>query len=299
MTNDAGYLGNSRLKKVGVELSYTEEQIAEIIKCTQDPVYFIKNYVKIVNVDKGLVPFDMWPFQEDMVREFHANRFCISKMPRQVGKTTTTVGFMLWSVLFQEDYVVGILANKGPLAREILSRLQKAYEYLPIWLQQGIVVWNKGNIELENGSKIFAYATSASGVRGGSYNLIFLDEFAFVPHNMATDFFQSTYPVISSGQTSKVIIVSTPNGLNLFYKMWTDAVEGRSTYKPIEVHWSMVPGRDQKWKEETIRNTSEEQFRVEFECVDGDTMVEIYDKKTEEEYRVRIKDLYEMLSLNL
>jgi hypothetical protein len=260
-----GYLGNQRLKKVGVELSYTEEQVAEIIKCTEDPVHFIKNYVKIVNVDRGLVPFEMWPFQEDMVRSFHENRFSIAKMPRQVGKTTSAVGYMLWCVLFNPDYTIGILANKGSLAREILDRLTKAYEYLPIWLQQGIVVWNKGNIELENGSKIFAYATSADGVRGGSYNLIFLDEFAFVPHNMAQDFFQSTYPVISSGQTTKVIIVSTPNGLNLFYKMWTDAIEGRSTYKPVEVHWSMVPGRDQAWKEETIRNTSEEQFRVEFE----------------------------------
>jgi len=265
MENTDGYLGNQRLKKVGVELSYTEEQVAEIIKCTEDPVHFIKNYVKIVNVDHGLVPFDMWPFQEKMVKTFHENRFCIAKMPRQVGKTTTTVGYMLWSVLFNPDYTVGILANKGSLAREILDRLTKAYEYLPLWLQQGVVVWNKGNIELENGSKIFAYATSAAGVRGGSYNLIFLDEFAFVPHNMAQDFFQSTYPVISSGQTTKVIIVSTPNGLNQFYKMWTDAIEGRSTYKPLEVHWSMVPGRDEKWKEETIRNTSEEQFRVEFE----------------------------------
>jgi hypothetical protein len=186
-------------------------------------------------------------------------------MPRQVGKTTTTVGYMLWSVLFQDDYTIAILANKGALAQEIMSRLQKAYEYLPLWLQQGIIVWNKRNIELENGSKVFAYATSAAGVRGGSYNLIFLDEFAFVPKNMADDFFTSTYPVISSGKTTKVIIVSTPFGLNHFYKMWVDAIEKRSTYKPIEVHWSMVPGRDEKWKEETIRNTSEEQFRQEFE----------------------------------
>jgi hypothetical protein len=260
-----GYLGNDRLKRVGVEISYDEEQIKEILKCSEDPVYFIKNYVKIVNVDKGLVPFDMWPFQENMVQEFHANRFCIAKMPRQVGKTTTTVGFMLWSVLFQDEYNIAILANKGSLARDILAKIQKAYEYLPLWLQQGIITWNKGNIELENGSKIFAYATSAAGVRGGSYNLIFLDEFAFVPKNMADDFFTSTYPVISSGKTTKVIIVSTPYGLNHFYKMWVDAIEGRSTYKPLEVHWSMVPGRDQAWKDETIRNTSEEQFRQEFE----------------------------------
>jgi hypothetical protein len=262
---EGGYLGNERLKKIGVEIPYTEEQAVEIAKCIEDPVYFIKTYVKIVNVDKGLVPFDMWSFQEDMVKSFHENRFSICKMPRQIGKTTTTVGYMLWCVLFNDEYNIAILANKGSLAQEILSRLQKAYEYLPIWLQQGIIVWNKRNIELENGSKIFAYATSASGVRGGSYNLIFLDEFAFVQHNMAQDFFQSTYPVISSGSTTKVIIVSTPNGLNLFYKMWTDSTEKRSSYVPLEVHWSMVPGRDEKWKEETIRNTSEEQFRQEFE----------------------------------
>ena len=200
-----------------------------------------------------------------MVRDFHANRFSICKMPRQVGKTTTTVGYMLWCALFQEEFNIAILANKGQLAQEILSRIQKAYEYLPIWLQQGIITWNKRNIELENGSKIYAYATSAAGVRGGTYNLIFLDEFAFVPKNMADEFFTSTYPVISSGKTSKVIIVSTPCGLNHFYKMWVDATEKRSLYKPIEVHWSMVPGRDDKWKEETIRNTSEEQFRQEFE----------------------------------
>jgi hypothetical protein len=263
---DANYLGNSRLKKAGVELSYTEEQLLEISRCIDDPVYFIKNYVKIVNVDRGLIPFEMWPFQEEMIKTFHDNRFSIAKMPRQVGKTTTSAGYMLWCVLFQENFSIAILANKGNLAQDILSRIQYSYEYLPIWLQQGIVVWNKRSLELENGSKIAAYATSASGVRGGTYNLIFLDEFAFVPQNMANDFFTSTYPVISSGKTTKVIIVSTPYGLNHFYKMWIDAVEGRSTYKTLEVHWSMVPGRDAQWQEETIRNTSEEQFRQEFEC---------------------------------
>lgn len=265
MAEDRGYLGNQNLKRVGEEIVYTEEQAQELIKCMNDPVYFIKNYIKIVNVDKGLVPFSMWPFQEDMVNTFHNNRFSIAKMPRQVGKTTTAAGYMLWSVLFQEDYSIAILANKGSLAREILDRIKYAYEYLPKWLQQGIIQWNRGNIELENKSKIYAYATSASGVRGGSFNLIFLDEFAFVQHNMAQEFFTATYPVISSGKTTKVIIVSTPNGLNLFYKMWTDAIEKRSTYKPIEIHWSMVPGRDQAWKDETVRNTSEEQFRQEFE----------------------------------
>ena len=263
--SDIGYLGNPKLKRTGIELQYTEQQLIEIAKCIDDPVYFIKTYVKIVNVDRGLVNFEMWPFQEEMVNTFHNNRFSICKMPRQVGKTTTAAGYMLWCVLFQENFSIAILANKGNLAQEILSRIQYAFEYLPLWLQQGIVVWNKRNIELENGSKIAAFATSNSGVRGGTYNLIFLDEFAFVPQNMANDFFTSTYPVISSGKTTKVIIVSTPYGLNHFYKMWIDASEGRSLYKPVEVHWSMVPGRDEKWREETIRNTSEEQFRQEFE----------------------------------
>ena len=266
MTNiQGGYLGNPNLKKPGVKIEYSQEQFIEITKCIRDPIYFIKKYVKIVNVDRGLVPFDMWPFQEDMVEGFHINRFSICKMPRQVGKTTTVAGFMLWSVLFSEDYKIAILANKGDLARDILGRIKYAYEFLPLWLQQGILEWNKGNIVLENGSEISAYATSSSGVRGGSYNLIFLDEFAFVPQNMAVEFFTATYPVISSGKTTKVIIVSTPNGLNQFYKMWTDATEKRSLYVPFEVHWSMVPGRDEKWREETIRNTSEEQFRQEFE----------------------------------
>jgi hypothetical protein len=263
---DSSYLGNPKLKKVGVEIHYTEEQLIEIAKCIDDPIYFIRTYVKIVNVDKGLINFEMWPFQESMVKDFHENRFSICKMPRQVGKTTTAAGYMLWCVLFQKNFSIAILANKGDLAQEILSRIQYAYEYLPIWLQQGIVLWNKRRIELENGSKIASFATSNSGVRGGTYNLIFLDEFAFVPQNMANDFFTSTYPVITSGQTTKVIIVSTPKGLNLFYKMWMDAVESRSLYKAIEVHWSMVPGRDEKWREETIRNTSEEQFSQEFEC---------------------------------
>ena len=262
---DNGYLGNAHLKRAGTNLEYTQEQAIEIAKCISDPIYFIKTYVKIVNVDHGLVPFQMWPFQETMVRTFHEERFSICKMPRQVGKTTTAAGYMLWCVLFQENFSIAILANKGALAQEILSRIQYAYEYLPVWLQHGIVTWNKRSLELENGSKIAAYATSASGVRGGSYNLIFLDEFAFVPQNMANEFFTSTYPVISSGQTTKVIIVSTPNGLNHFYKMWVDAEEGRSDYKPVEVHWSMVPGRDEAWRLQTIRNTSEEQFRQEFE----------------------------------
>ena len=259
------YLGNPNLKKANVPVDFTQEQVQEYIKCGDDPVYFIKNYIKIVTVDEGLVDFELWDFQEEMINKFNSDRFVICKMPRQTGKSTTIIAYLLHYVLFNEDVKVAILANKGVTARELLSRLQLAYEHLPLWLQQGVVEWNKGNIELENGSKIMASATSSSAIRGGTFNIIFLDEFAFVPENIADEFFRAVYPTISSGNTTKVFIVSTPNGMNMFYKMWVDSTEGRSDYTPIDVHWSQVPGRDAEWKEQTIRNTSEDQFRVEFE----------------------------------
>lgn len=260
------YLGNPRLKNAGVVHQYTKEELEEYIKCAQDIEYFARNYVKIVNVDRGLMNFDMWDFQAKMLHTFKDNRFAICKLPRQVGKSTTSVTYILWLILFTDQQNVAILANKGALARDLLAKIQLAYEHLPMWLQQGVLTWNKGNIELENGSKVIAAATSSSAIRGGSFNLIFLDEFAFVPRNLADEFFSSVYPTISSGSTTKIIIVSTPNGMNHFFKMWTDAQEGHSDYVPIEIHWSDVPGRDDKWKEQTIRNTSEDQFRQEFEC---------------------------------
>lgn len=260
------YLGNPNLKAKSVSVSFTKEEVREYVKCSKNPVYFAKNYVKIINVDKGLVPFKLYKFQKEMVETFNKNRFSICKLPRQSGKSTTVTAYILWLILFKDSQNIAILANKGSLARDLLGKIQFAYEYLPSWLQQGIVVWNKGNIELENSSKVVAAATSSSAIRGGSYNLIFLDEFAFVGNNLAEEFFSSVYPTISSGQTSKVIIVSTPNGMNHFYKMWTDAEEKNSKYVPIEVHWDQIPGRNQKWREETIANTSEEQFRQEFEC---------------------------------
>lgn len=260
------YLGNQNLKRSNVKHSWTPDQITEFLKCARDPEYFIETYIKIVNVDRGLINFELYEYQKDMVQLAVKERFVICKMPRQCGKTTALVGIMLWYVLFHDVYSVAILAHKQSQAREILSRIQLAYEYLPKWIQQGIVEWNKGNIELENGSKILASATSASAVRGGSFNLVYLDEFAFVENNMQEAFFASVYPTISSGTTTKVLITSTPNGLNMFYKIWTDSEEGKNEYKRIDVHWSQVPGRDEKWRIETIRNTSEEQFRVEFEC---------------------------------
>ena len=270
MNKSQKYLGNSNLKAAGVNVNFSEKQIEEYVRCSQDPLYFIKHYVKIVSLDKGLVPFEPYEFQEEMIEAVHTNRFVICKMPRQSGKSTTMVSFLLHYILFNQNMSVAILANKLATARELLGRLKLAYEYLHIWLQQGVVEWNKGSIVLENGSKVLAAATSSSAVRGGSFNCIMLDEFAYVPQNVAEEFFSSVYPTITSGKETKVIIVSTPKGLNMFYRIWVNAnkrpgEEGKNEYYPIEVHWSDVPGRDDEWKKQTISNTSLEQFRTEFE----------------------------------
>ena len=264
--SDFTYLGNPNLKKANVQQEWTKEELLEYSRCMEDPLYFIQNYVKIISLDEGLIPFTMYPFQKEMVGTFHNNRFTICKLPRQSGKSTTMISYLLHYALFNPSVNIAILANKAATARDLLGRLQLAYEHLPKWLQQGVMSWNKGSLELENGSKILASSTSASAVRGGSYNIIFLDEFAYVPSNVAEQFFSSVYPTISSGKTTKVMIVSTPHGMNMFYKLWTDAEEKRNSYVPIEVHWSEVPGRDDKWKKETIANTSQSQFNTEFEC---------------------------------
>jgi hypothetical protein len=260
------YLGNPNLKKANVSQGFTPEQVQEYIKCSKDPAYFVTHYIKIVSLDEGVIPFNMYDFQVDMVRKFHEHRFNIAKLPRQSGKSTVVTAYLLWYVLFNANVNVAILANKAATAREMLGRLQLSYENLPKWMQQGILGWNRGSLELENGSKILAASTSASAVRGMSFNVIFLDEFAFIPNHIADQFFSSVYPTISSGKSTKVIIISTPHGMNMFYKLWHDAERGKNEYVTTEVHWSEVPGRDARWKEQTIKNTSEEQFRVEFEC---------------------------------
>jgi len=264
--SDKVYLGNPNLKKANTQIQFTEEQIIEFLKCKEDPVYFAKNYIKIVSLDHGLVPFELYPFQEKLIKNFHNNRFNICKMPRQTGKSTTCVSYLLHYAVFNDNVNIAILANKASTARDLLSRLQLAYENLPKWMQQGIISWNRGSLELENGSKISSNSTSSSAVRGGSYNVIFLDEFAFIPNHIADDFFASVYPTISSGQSTKVIIVSTPRGMNHFYRMWHDSERGKNEYVPTDVHWSEVPGRDEAWKNQTIANTSEQQFKTEFEC---------------------------------
>ncbi len=260
------YLGNPNLKRANVAQNFSPKEVEEFVKCSKDPVYFITNYIKIISLDEGLVPFELYPFQADMVNKFHDNRFNIAKLPRQSGKSTVVTAYLLWYSIFNDNVNVAILANKAATAREMLQRLQLSYENLPKWLQQGVVNWNRGSLELENGSKIMAASTSASAVRGMSFNIIFLDEFAFIPTHIADEFFSSVYPTISSGKSTKVIIISTPKGMNMFYKLWHDAELNRNEYVTTEVHWSEVPGRDENWREQTIANTSEEQFNQEFEC---------------------------------
>lgn len=408
------YMGNPLLKRANTPNEFTQEQLIELARCAADPVYFAKKYIKIVNIDDGLVQFDMWPFQEKMLRTFHENRFSICKLPRQplenntpiptpngykkikdlkindfvydlkgkptkvinkisynntqtcyklsfegknfqediicdkdhlwqiyingsvevltseeiykkrekitlkrssysslienwgeeillksikevspvkvscievenrdhtflcgknllpthnCGKSTTAVSFLLHYAIFNDNVSIAILANKASTAKDLLGRLQVSFENLPDWMQQGIKSWNKTSLELENGSKIITASTSASSVRGGSYNIIFLDEFAFVPNTVAMNFMNSVYPTISSGKDSKVIVVSTPNGMNHFYKMWDEAIKKENDYTPIEIQWNDVPGRDAEWKRKTIANLgSEKSWLQEFEC---------------------------------
>lgn len=260
------YLANPNLKKAYVPIEWTAEQVQELIRCSKDMEYFIENYVKIVNLDQGLIHFKMYQYQKEMVKTIDENRFTVIKTCRQAGKTTTSAAIILWHVLFNDNYSVAILANKLSTAREILARVQRGYEYLPKWLQQGVITWNKTNIELENGSTIIAASTASSAIRGMSISLLYLDEFAFVPRNIQEDFFTSVYPTIISGTKTKIVITSTPNGFDLFYKIWINSVENRNEYANFEVNWDAVPGRDEEWKQKTISNTSEDQFRQEFEA---------------------------------
>ena len=276
--NNQGYRNNPKLKPPGVEIPYTKEQLEEYVKCANDPVYFCSKYVKVKTLDKGVMPFKLYDYQERFVREIHKNRFVISKWPRQSGKSTSVIGYICHYVTFNQSVNVAILANKLKTAKdELFAKLQLAYENLPQFLQQGVVEWNKTSFKLENGSRVVCDATSSSAIRGGSYNLLLLDEYAFLPSHIAEEFYSSTYPTISAGLTTKLIIVSTPNGMNHFHKLWVDAnrQEGhklKNRFIPVEVSWRDVPitpggpKRDDVWAEEQIANTSPEQFEQEYGC---------------------------------
>ena len=237
-----GYLGNNYLKRSNEQHEYTPKQIKEYMKCAEDPIYFASKYIKIVHVDKGFVPFEMYDYQKDITTKITNNRRVAVLTARQSGKTTTACAVILHYILFNEFKTVAILANKGDAAREVLGRVQLAYEALPKWMQQGIEEWNKGNISLENGCKIYAGTTTSSAIRGKSISFLYLDEVAFIEG--FDEFFASVYPTISSGKTTKLLMTSTPNGLNHFWKTCKGAEEGTNGYEFVKVMWDDVPGRD-------------------------------------------------------
>ena len=260
------YNGNSNLKQIGWEHQYTKEQVEEIIKCTGDPIYFIETYCQIVSLDQGLVPFKLYDCQKEKVDTIMNNRKVIIMEGRQQGKTITSAACILHYTLFQTNKTVAILANKSASAREVLYRYQIMYENLPLWMQQGVKTWNKGDVELENGSKIFTSATSISGIRGKSVNWLYIDEAAIVPNNVAEEFFTSTYPTIMAGETTKVLLTSTPLGYNHFWKFWNDSVEDRNGFVNLQIPYWKIPGRDEAWAEEQKKVLGELKFNQEVLC---------------------------------
>lgn len=264
ITKEMCYDGRAGIKKAGVIWEYTQWELEEIWKCREDPIYFMRNYVKIIDLNKGLVNFDLYEYQIEMLMCMIENRFSIMCTARQMGKTTLVAAYLLWAALFNDSYTIAILANKADQSREIMARLQLMFENLPFWLQPGVRTWNKGDILLGNGTVIFCAATSGSSIRGRSVNLVYLDEFAFVQNDV--EFYTSTYPVVTAGKETKVIITSTPKGMNLFYKLWSEAITGKNGYKHVLVRWNRHPDRDNAWRDEQLRNMSQKQFDQEFEC---------------------------------
>ena len=260
---ETNYLGNPNVRGADVEHPWTKAELLEYKKCLVDPKYFAKKYCKVIHLDKGLIPFNLYPYQEKMFDSFTDNRFNIVLACRQSGKSIAVVAYLLWYAIFKGEQVVGVLANKNAIAREMLARITLMLENLPFFLQPGCTILNKGSIGFSNNSRIIAAATSSSSIRGMSLNLVYLDEFAFVEN--ATEFYTSTYPVISSGKTSKIIITSTANGIgNMFHKLYEGAIQGTNEFKSIRVDWWDVPERDDKWKQMTVENTSQLQFDQEF-----------------------------------
>lgn len=266
MSDDNSYHGNINLKPIGYKHTFTQEQLEELIKCQDDPVYFIENYCQIVTLDHGLQLFKLYDCQKRKVHHILNNRKAILMEGRQQGKTITSAACILWYTLFQDAKTVAIMANKTAAAREVMSRYQGMYENLPIWMQQGVRTWNKGDVELENGSKVFTAATTASGIRGRSVNWLYIDEAAIIPNTVAEQFFASVYPTISAGQTTKILLTSTPLGYNHFWKFWNEAEKGANGFEPMFIPYTEIPGRDDAWAEEQLRLLGELKFNQEVLC---------------------------------
>ena len=264
--SDNSYNGNSNLKQIGFEIQYEPWMVQELLKCQSDPIYFIEKFCKIISLDHGLIPFKLYECQKEKVLTILNNRKVILMEGRQQGKTITSAACILHYTLFNESKTVAILANKSAAAREVLSRYQLMYENLPLWMQQGVKTWNKGDVELENGSKVFTSATSTSGIRGKSVNWLYIDEAAIIPNNVAEEFFTSTYPTIMAGETTKVLLSSTPLGYNHFWKFWNDAEQKLNDFVPLFIPYNRIPGRDEKWAAEQKAILGEIKFNQEVLC---------------------------------
>ena len=298
MNKQNSYNGNRALKQIGFTIQYTHEQVQELLKCKDDPVYFIKTYCMIVSLDSEiLIPFELFKYQEKFINTIQNSRRVISMQPRQMGKSQTVAAYVLWYTLFNNNKQVAILAHKADAAMEILSRYQIMYENIPLWMQQGIKTWNKGDVELENGSSVFTAATSSAGIRGKSVNLLYVDEAAIIPNNIAEQFFTSVYPVVSAGETTKIILTSTPLGYNHFWKFWNEAEQGTNGFVPVRVEYHEHPKRDKKWADEQKALLGEIKFNQEVLCVGPDTKITLRDKLTSNILTLTMEEAFELLKV--
>lgn len=294
--SESSYHGNVNLKPVGYQHTFTLFEITEYLKCKDDPIYFIENYCYIVTLDEGLKLFELYDVQKEVVNTILFNRKAIVMQPRQTGKTVTAAACILWYTIFQESKTVAILANKGSASREVLNRYQIMYENLPLWMQQGVKTWNKGDVELENGCKIFTAATSTSAIRGRSVSWLYVDEAGIIPNNIADDFFASVYPTISSGKTTKILLTSTPLGYNHFWKFWNEAETKQNDFVPMRVNYWDIPGRDEAWADEQLRQLGEMKFNQEVLCLGGDSPVTVRNTVTGEIFNITLQELHKLIN---
>lgn len=260
------YNNNPNLKAAGVKTEFTSFQLDEYIKCSKDPIYFLENYAKIVSLDDGIINFVPFEYQKRFIRAIHENRLVCGRMARQLGKSTICAGYIAWFILFNSDQKAAILANKLTIAQEIFSRVKFIIEHVPIWLQKGIIKWAETRIKFDNGSSCFCAATSPSAVRGDSISLILLDEFAHMNPKLADSFIASVFPTISSSKKAKMMIVSTPNGLNHYYKIWDGAVKGTNDFVPVDGKWYENPNRDEAWAAAELKALGPVRFAQEVTC---------------------------------
>lgn len=256
---------DSTIKSPNHEHNYTYEQIEEIHNCLTNIRHFFK-YVKVIHPDMGKVIYDPYPYQDRMIDNFDNNRFNICLLARQSGKTLTVSVYVLHYALFNEHKTIGIVSNKEDSAKKILLRIKEMYEDLPDWLKPGVKEYNKKSVMFDNGTRIIISATSGDSFRGETINLLVMDEFAIVPNNIAEDFWASNYPTLSASTTSRVIIMSTPKGYNLFHHIYSNAEKQNNNFKSIKVTWKDVPNRDEKWAEQERKNLGESKFKQEYEC---------------------------------